>query len=371
MVALVFLIGTAAVAQRTALPPHPVFHDGLVGTVHITIHPDSLALILDPVNADSDHEYPATMIFENSQLKDTLVNIGFRLRGNTSRVSQKKSFKVSINAFESGRAFAGLEKLNLNGEHNDPSIIRAKLSWDLFQSAGVPASRAAHTRLFINGQYRGLYINVEHIDEQFVRPRFGNNDGSLYKCLWPADLTYHGTDPNVYKFMEGSRRTYELHITDEADDYSDLARFITVLNATPDIAFADSIQQVFNVNSLLRVLAVDIATGSWDNYWFLKNNYYLYHNTATGLFEYIPYDYDNTFGIWWSGILSGVDWASRSPYAWGHPTEQRPLTRRILIAPAGTSIQVQFDATRFASGTYLMVLTAEGRRAVRRIVLLK
>ena len=299
----------------------------------MTIHPDSLARILDPANVDSDHEYPATMVFEKGQQKDTLVNVGFRLRGNTSRYSQKKSFKISINAFEPGRGYAGLDKFDLNGEHNDPSVVRAKIAWDLFQSAGIPASRAVHTQLFINGQYRGLYINVEHIDEHFVKPRYGNNDGSLYKCLWPADLTYHGADPNLYKFTEGSRRTYELHITDGADDYTDLARFITVLHATPDNAFADSIQQVFNVNSLLRVLAVDIATGSWDNYWFLKNNFYLYHNTATGLFEYIPYDYDNTFGIWWDGILSGVDWSTRSLYAWGHPAEQRPLTRRILAVP--------------------------------------
>jgi hypothetical protein len=59
-----------------------------VAVVRITIHPDSLAAILDPANADSDHEYPATMVFENSRLNDTLANVGFRLRGNTSRDSQ-------------------------------------------------------------------------------------------------------------------------------------------------------------------------------------------------------------------------------------------------------------------------------------------
>lgn len=329
------LIGATgiALAQPVRLAPHPVFDATTVATVHVTIHPDSLARILDPVNADSDHEYPSTVVFENELIRDSLVNVGFRLRGNTSRDSKKKSFKVSINAFQSGQTFAGLEKLNLNGEHNDPTIVRAKLAWDLFHAAGIPASRAAHARLFINGEYRGLYLNVEHVDEQFVKPRFGNNDGSLYKCLWPADLTYRGEDPELYKFTNDGRRTYELHITDEADDYRDLARFIAAVNQTPDGAFVDSISRVFNINSLLRVLAVDIAVASWDNYWFLKNNFYLYRNTATGLFECIPYDYDNTFGIWWSGILSGVDWSQRNVYAWGHPSEPRPLVRRLLAVP--------------------------------------
>ncbi len=70
--------------------------------------------------------------------------------------------------------------------------------------------------------------------------------------------------------------------------------------------------------------------GGWDDYWFLKNNYYLYLNTETEKFEYIPYDFDNTFGIWWDGILPGVDWGSRDIYTWGNPNENRPLADRIL-----------------------------------------
>ena len=54
---------------------------------------------------------------------DTVLNVGFRLRGNTSRTAGKKSFKVSINSFVAGRKWNQLEKLNLNGEHNDPFPI--------------------------------------------------------------------------------------------------------------------------------------------------------------------------------------------------------------------------------------------------------
>jgi len=327
------LVTAHAHAQPSHLPPHPVYIDTTVATVQILIDPDSLAQILDPANADSDHEYPATFIFENPAIHDTVPNVGFRLRGNTSRDSRKKSFKVSVNTFERGRKFYGLEKLNVNGEHNDPSIIRAKLSWDLFQHSDVPASRASHTRLFINGLYYGLYISVEHVDENFVLSRFGNNDGNLYKCLWPADLAYLGSNADLYKLMAGSRRVYELKINEETDDYSDLASFIAAVNLTSVDSFALAIQRIFNVNSFLKTLAMDIATGSWDDYWFWKNNYYLYHNTATGRFEFIPYDYDNTFGIWWDGIMPGIDWGTRNIYTWGHPSEPRSLVTRLLAVP--------------------------------------
>jgi hypothetical protein len=330
--AAALLLPARLFAQAPA--PHPVYNDTVVATIRIAIDPDSLARLMDPANADSDHEYPATFTFDNGRLQDTLRNIGFRLRGNTSRDARKKSFKVSVNTFERGRKYQGLEKLNLNGEHNDPSMVRAKLSWDLFADLGAPAPRAAHARLFINGLYYGLTINVEHVDENFAEERFGNGDGNLYKCLWPADLTWRGSDPNLYKFTSDNRRAYELTTNEELDDYTDLANFIGVLTQTPSADFPLAIQRVFDVNSYLRVLAVDIASGSWDDYWFLKNNYYLYHNTATGKFHFIPYDYDNTFGIWWTGIMAGVDWGTRPVYTWGHPTEPRPLATRLLAVPA-------------------------------------
>src|SRR5664279_479402 len=56
---------------------------------------------------------------------------------------------------------------------------------------------------------------------------------------------------------------------------------------------------------------------------------FLYHNTESGQFEYIPYDLDNTFGIDWFGI----DWAKRDIYTWG-PAESRPLFDRIMQFPA-------------------------------------
>ncbi|UCH14678.1 MAG: CotH kinase family protein [Bacteroidales bacterium] len=304
---------------------NPVFADDIIPVVNIVIHPDSLNMILDPANAESDHEFPAVFIYNSGTVTDTIEDVGFRLRGNTSRSAAKKSFKVSFNTFERGRKYYGLEKLNLNGEHNDPSIIRSKLCWDIFKSMQVPGTRANHVRLYINDDYYGLYINVEHIDENFVDDRFGNNDGNLYKCLWPADLDYLGSDPELYKFTVGVRRTYDLKTNNNLDDYSDLADLIAFLNFTPEPDFTD-LEKIFNVDGFLRILAVDVATGSWDDYWYLKNNYYLYHNPATDLFEFIPYDFDNTFGIDWFG----KDWGNRDIYNWGHESEVRPLVTRIL-----------------------------------------
>ena len=302
-----------------------VFIDELVPRVDIFIDPDTLDWIYE--NVESYEEFHAVFVFSNGNIVDTTENVGFRLRGNTSRYSAKKSFKVSFNTFDPGRKWYGLEKLNLNGEHNDPSIIRSKLCWDLLTEMEVPGARSNHVEVYINNDYYGLYLNVEHIDEEFVKDRFGNNDGNLYKCLWPADLTYLGSDPDLYKFTVGDRRAYELKTNEEEDNYSDIAHFIDVLNNTPDDQFICELDKIFNIYDYLKIIAVDIFTGNWDGYIYNKNNFYLYHNTETGKFEYIPYDLDNTYGIDWIGR----DWGERDIYDWQqHGDNYRPLYERII-----------------------------------------
>ena len=312
-----------------------LFVDTVVPRVDITINPDTLAWIY--ANPESDREFRARFVFDNGHVRDTIDPVGFRLRGNTSRWSKKKSFKVSFNTFTPGGRYYGVEKLNLNGEHNDPSVMRSKLMWDILRKWEIPAPRANHVRVYINGNYFGLYINVEHIDEEFAMSRFGNKDGNLYKCLWPADLAYRGADPDSYKIWTGSRWVYELATNEEENDFSDLAGFIGVLHNSGNESLSCDLDAVFNTPDYLKVMAAQIFCGDWDGYIYNKNNFYLYHNTHTGRFEYIPYDVDNTFGIDWFGI----DWATRDIYAWQPGGEEnRPLYNRIML---NTSLREQFS----------------------------
>lgn len=311
--------------QLSAQDPIPektrVFDDKTLARVDITINPDFLTQIYDDVW--SDYEFPAIFKYTRGTDVDNFDNVGFRLRGNSSRVSAKKSFKISINSF-SNLKFLGLEKLNLNGEHNDPSIIRSKLCWDIFRDFEVVGSRASHLKMYINNQYYGLYMNIEHIDDEFVQLHYGSQAGNLYKCTYPADLAYISSNPDDYKPANGP--AYELKTNEEADDYSDLAHFIDVLNNTSDANLPAELEKIFNVNNFLKYLAVEYFTGQWDGYSFNKNNFYLYNNPLSGKFEFIAYDVDNTFGIDWFGI----DWSTRDIYNWENGSESRPLNTRIL-----------------------------------------
>ena len=287
-----------------------LYDDTKLGRIDVTVSPEALIFMYQNVYSDSEHV--ATIRFRNKYIDETIDSVGFRLRGNTSRESQKKSFKISFNSFVKGRDFYGIEKLNLNGEHNDPSIIRSKICFDLFNKAGVIASRAAHMEVYINGNYFGLYISVEHIDEEFIKKNFADDSGNLWKCLYPADLKYIGSDPNLYKNLNNNGvPVYELSTNEDIGDFSKLINFIKIINQTQASTFEDSLENVLDVASVLKYFAWNVLFGSWDSYWTLSNNYYLYNIPTTNKFSIIPYDYDNTYGIEWADN----NWSSVNPYS--------------------------------------------------------
>ncbi|MEC9049467.1 MAG: CotH kinase family protein, partial [Candidatus Neomarinimicrobiota bacterium] len=299
-----------------------VYDETEIATINITIDADDLEWMYNWQNVESDSLHPATIHFQNAHIDETVDSVGFRLRGNTSRTSAKKSFKVDFNHFFPGRDFFDIEKLNLNGEHNDPSIVRSKICWDLFQDIGMVSSRAAHAKVFINEDYYGLYISVEHVDDSFLSKNYTDDSGNLWKCLWPADLSYRGDDPDDYHPYYDDKRPYELKTNKEEYDYRKLARLIRILHQTPD-----SLELVLDIKETIQYFAMNILTGGWDDYRFLKNNYYLYHDPSDDLIHWIPYDYDNTFSIDWFDI----DWSTIDPYDYAViDNDGRPLTEYLF-----------------------------------------
>lgn len=358
LMALILVLTNFVFPQGNFPEDGPVFRDDIVPRVDIFIHPDTLDWIYE--NVESYIEFRADFVFTTDTIADTIREVGFRLRGNTSRVSQKKSFKISFNTFNSGRQYYGLEKMNLNGEHNDPSVIRSKIAWDLFKDFGIPASRSNHVEVYINQNYYGLYINVEHIDEEFVESRFENKNGNLYKCLWPAELDYLGSNPENYKFTSGDRRAYDLQTNVLEDDYGDIAHFITQLNQLPEAVFECEMVNSFNVYDYLKVIAIDVFLGNWDGPIYNKNNFYLYNNTKSDRMEYIPYDLDNTFGIDWMGR----DWKSRNIYDWMKHGEPRPIYTKMINNESLREIYSQYTEE-------LMSETYTGQAFLNEIVRIK
>jgi len=320
-------------AQSEAL-----FDDSRVSAIFIELPADSFDYLIS--NLVNEHYFKARFIFDDGQTRDTVEDAGLRLRGNTSLYAQKKSFKISFNEFVPDRKYQGVKKLNLRGQHNDPTMVREKLFYEVWNKAGMPERRAAFVKVFINQQYRGLYTNMEEIDKTWLGRVYDDNDGNLYKCTWPADLDYHGPVQLPYKTILNNpdTRAYDLTTNELSDDYSRLVALITALYQPVNAGFPDQINQILNVDGVLKAFALDVATGNWDDYFYNKNNYYLYDNPSTGRFEFITFDTDNTFGVDWLG----KDWATRNCLAWQKGNEPRPLATKLLAVPAFKAKYVRY-----------------------------
>ncbi len=335
---IVFLfIRSITFAQTKADESWKVFDDSTVARVDVTVSEAAIAYMYKNVQSDSIHL--CSFRFRNRFIDEMLDSVGITLRGATSRNSQKKSFKLDFNTFIPGRDFYKLDKMNLNGDHNDPSIIRSKLCWDLFNDVGITHSRASHAEVYINGKYYGLYINVEQVDDKFLKKNFSDATGNLWKCLYPADLVYLGEDQNLYKKFNGGTKTYDLKTNETADDYRSLAHLISILNRTSISLLPDSLEKVMEVSGVFKMFAFNALVASWDDYRSLNNNYYLYLNPSSNKFVMLPYDYDNTFGVDWFS----TDWATADPYNYPKAVQgNRPLWDRLITIKQYKNLYTHF-----------------------------
>lgn len=288
-----------------------------ISTVRITMDESDYNKLMTDV--ESDVYLMADMTYESPTVSlRTIQQVGIRLRGAAARkVAKKKSFKISFRAFGyDDREFYSLRKLNLNCDFEDPHLMRAKVCTDFFRLMGVAAARVGYTKLYINNEYRGLFANYEELDKAFLKTRFGDNDGNLYKCDKAS--------------MEVGTKGYELVTNEEAADHSDILEFIDVLNNTTQENFKEEIEKVFDVDKMLMMTACNVLLGAWDDYWVLKKNYYLYHDLYTDQFKYIPHDFDGSLGTYW--YPKDMDVAVQNVYDYS-PNPGRPMIENLLAVP--------------------------------------
>jgi len=265
--------------------------------------------------------------------------VALSMRGHRSLwdVPEKKPWQIDFNDYVEDQTYHNLKQLLLNNFYQDPSLTREKLAYDMLRFAGVCASHVCYVELWIDvhgdgqpAEYYGVYSLVERVDKKFLANRYGedNKDGNLYKAAaWvegSADLAYYGPDIEDYPTPHGEicygKRTNE----DEAD-YSDVIQLCYVIDGveydSPE-DFALALEQVFNVDSLLRYMACVLSCSNLDIYIYTGNNYYLYNNPASGRFEWIPWDVNDSWGLFMDQEMN----RNQPLYDWGG----MPLTRRVI-----------------------------------------
>jgi spore coat protein CotH len=75
-------------------------------------------------------------------------------------------------------------------------MMHERVSMELFRKMGLPAPRETHAKLYVNGDYVGLYTIVESIDKPFLRDRYGEDSGYLYNYQWQDAFFFEDRGPD-------------------------------------------------------------------------------------------------------------------------------------------------------------------------------
>ena len=110
-------------------------------------------------------------------------NVGIRYRGTKSFAtgSKRNAFHIKLNDINKNQNHSGYKTLKLSNALRDPSMVREVLSYEIARKY-MPAPKAGYIKLYINGEYYGLFINVQPIDDKFIADNFGSDDNSKFKC---------------------------------------------------------------------------------------------------------------------------------------------------------------------------------------------
>lgn len=371
-----------------------IYSTKAVADINITITQEQWNKLLsdydqNPKNEECVH---ADFKMEKAGVEWKIDDIGFRLRGNTSRVRpqlesgefQQAHFKLDFEEFsETDKKLSGCMKgINLKRFKDDPTYSREIYCYNYFRDCGIWTSpRASYAHLFITiTDYEepegtetsensaeteassakttgiktldyGIYAMIEEINKQFLAGRkskdkagdFTDNKGNLWKCTWanPGRADFADTNDNKFGIekislneSESERYTYDLKADKKKFDEAktQLKAFITELNELSDSdteAIKTFYESKMDADLFIKTYAINVILGMDDDYWQNSNNFYFYFDKG-GKAYFIPYDYDNTLGT-----NCFDDTATKNPLEWGAVGEDStaPLITKLLKVP--------------------------------------
>lgn len=243
----------------------------------------TIAIVMDGweeliANATEEEYSAATVVIDGESYK----SIGIRAKGNTSLStvatldSERYSFKIEFDHYDSAVSYHGLDKLSLNNLIQDSTMMKDYLSYTLMDTFGVNAPLCSFVYITVNGE-----------------------DTDSYSNIWDNAKT--------------------------AITEADRKRLIASLKKLSE---CEDLASVVDVEQVIRYFVVHNYVCNDDSYTGkLVHNYYLYEKD--GQLAMIPWDYNLAFGTFGGG--DGTDTVNTpidSPVSGG--SSDRPMLNWIF-----------------------------------------
>jgi hypothetical protein len=289
---------------------------------------------------------------------------GVRYKGNSSYnpSNQKNPLRLELNTIKANQDYQGFTDIKLSNGYKDPSMIREILTYQILENY-MDCPRSNFARVYINGQYRGVYTNNESIKDDFNEAHYYADD-TYFKCnpvggAGPGggtspDLKYLGTDSTSY--FNG----YELQSTYGWN------RLVTLCN-TLNNDF-QNIESTLDIDRAIWMLAFNNVLVNLDSYsGAFRQNYYISWD-KNGRFVPTVWDVNMSFGSFPGGTGSGaftpsaLDPFSNSTSV-NHPLIKQimanPLYKRMYMAHVRTMVQEMFESGQYETWAQSLMALAD------------
>jgi len=276
-------------------------------------------------------------------------------------------------AFKFDKKFLGRKAVKLRAMANDPTLVREKVTTELYKAAGIPVQEGTYARLFINDDTYGLYTIMDSLSKKWISSYIHRDTiediGFSYK-LYAHIPTY----PN-FKYMGDNYEDYtELYVPDEYEDdavdpnnesshYTHIMRFIKLFDTwvnTPNQPI-EELSKFFNIELTLRIMVIDTLVLALDNFWLRMSNVALYYNPEKDNYILLPYDFDKTLGgSRGDPMLNPASYISDC-YTWANQHEEKIdhyFTNTLLKHP---KIRARYDVILKKASTELFTKDVVGK----------
>ncbi|WP_051459454.1 exopolysaccharide Pel transporter PelG [Paenibacillus zanthoxyli] len=280
----------------------------------------SLAAILQEGAADGSGPAPGSFGYSSQE-----ANAHVSLRGSSTRYASQRSYKIKLN--DQAGLWNDQRTINLSKHAYDPSRLRNKLSFDLFETIpNITSLRTRFVHLYVKDLSEdgaasskpfidyGLYTQVEQPNKQFLKNHWLDPYGQLYKATMFEFFEYQDElrlqDDPLYDKAKFETR---LQINGREDHRKLLDMLKDVNNLS--IPINEVIDKHFDLDNYLTWMASNILMDNMDTN---VQNFLLYSPLNSEKWYFLPWDYDggwelqqhSTNNITYSSGISNY-WASK------------------------------------------------------------
>lgn len=260
-------------------------------------------------NATDELYYSCDVVVNGQKFK----NVGIRPKGNSSlwaiysdHTTNRFSLKLEFDQFEKGQTCFGLDKLILNNNYADATNMKEALIYDMFHFLGADSSLYNFAKVSLNGEYWGVYLALEAVEDSFMLRNYGTQDGELYKPdRADQDLAQDAAVDDIVSFFEHEAGCDLNYTDDNLKSYHsiwDCEITMTskndhkrVVKALKNISEGNNLEKYMDVDNIIKYMSVHVFAINKDSFSAdMAHNYYLYE--YKGRLNLLPWDYNLSFG---------------------------------------------------------------------------